>query len=59
MAQPMPIPQNEFGFTPSTFNLFGDCTKDGERITREREQAEKARLLAAAAQPALFQVEMA
>jgi hypothetical protein len=53
----LPIPQNEFGFTPSTFNLFGDCTNDGERIAREREQAEKARQLAEAAQPALIQTE--
>jgi hypothetical protein len=38
-----PIPQNEFGFTPNTFNLFQDCTSDGERVAREREQAEKER----------------
>ena len=53
----LPIPQNEFGFTPNTFNLFGDCTSAGERIAREREQAEKARQLAEAAQTALFQTE--
>jgi hypothetical protein len=53
--QRLPIPQNEFGFTPNIFNLFGDCTSDGERIVREREQAEKARQLAETAQTALFQ----
>jgi len=53
----LPIPQNEFGFTPNTFNLFQDCTSDGERIAREREQAEKARRLADAAQTALFQID--
>ena len=55
--KPLPIPQNEFGFTPSMFNLFGDCTSDGERIAREHELAEKARQLAEAAQPALIQTE--
>ena len=53
----LPISQNEFGFTPNTFNLFGDCTSDGERIVREREQAEKTRQLAEMAQTALFQTE--
>jgi hypothetical protein len=53
----LPIPQNEFCFAPTTFNLFGDCTSDGERITREREQADKERQLAEAAQPALIQIE--
>jgi hypothetical protein len=53
--KPLPIPQNEFGFTPNTFNLFGDCTSDGERIAREREQSERERQLAEAAQTALFQ----
>ena len=51
------MPQNEFGFAPNTFNLFGDCTSDGERIACEREQAEKARQFAEAAQTALFQTE--
>jgi hypothetical protein len=53
----LPIPQNEFGFAPGAFNLFGDRTNDGERIARERERAEKARQLAEAAQPALIQTE--
>jgi hypothetical protein len=54
---PLPIPQNEFGFTPNIFNLFGDCTSDGERIAREREQAERERQLSEMAQTALFQTE--
>jgi len=55
--KPLPIPQNEFGFTPNTFNLFQDCTSDGERIAREREQVEKEREFADAAQIAMFQIE--
>jgi hypothetical protein len=55
--KPLPVPQHEFGFAPNTFNLFGDCTNNGERIAREREQAEKSRQLAEAAQPALIQTE--
>ena len=55
--KPLPIPQNEFGFAPNTFNLFGDCTNDGERIAREREQAERERQLAEMAQTPLFQTE--
>jgi hypothetical protein len=54
--KPLPIQQNEFGFAPNTFNLFGDCTSDGECIAREREQAERERQLAEAAQTALFQI---
>lgn len=40
------IPQHEFGFTPDTFNLFAEATLDGERITRERDEADRARKLA-------------
>jgi hypothetical protein len=53
----LPIPHKEFGFALNTFNLFQEWTADGERIIREREQAEKARRLADAAQDGLFQVE--
>ena len=52
----LPIPQNEFGFTPNTFNLFGDCTSDGERIAREREQVEKERQLMESAQTAFSRI---
>jgi hypothetical protein len=55
--KPLPVPQHEFGFAPNTFNLFRDCTSDGERIAREREQAEKARQLAETAQTVLLQTE--
>ena len=39
----MPIPQHEFGFTPDTFNLAQETTVDGERISRECDEAEEAR----------------
>jgi len=53
----LPIPQKEFGFTPDIFNLFQECTTDGERIAREREQAENEREPANKAQTRLFQTE--
>jgi hypothetical protein len=55
--KPMPVPQNEFGFSPGTFNLFRECTTDGERVARERQQTEQERQLAEIAQTALFQTE--
>jgi hypothetical protein len=54
-SKPLPIPQNEFGFAPAVFNLFAESTTDGERISREREQAEQQRQLAEVAQTSLFQ----
>jgi hypothetical protein len=53
----LPIPQKEFGFTPDTFNLFTEITADGERISREHEEAERARQREAQAQAALFKIE--
>ena len=50
----LPIPQHEFGFTTDTFNLYLDTATDGERIARERAEAEKARALAEQAQARLF-----
>jgi hypothetical protein len=50
----LPIPQHEFGFTPATFNLMVETGLDGERITRERGEAEQARRIAETAQAALF-----
>jgi hypothetical protein len=50
----LPIPQHEFGFTPDTFCLFSETTLDGERIARERAEADEARRLADAAQARLF-----
>ena len=52
--QRLPIPQHEFGFTPETFRLFSEHTQDGERIARERAEADEARRLAAQAQSPLF-----
>ena len=50
----LPIPQHEFGFTADTFNLIHDTATDGERIARERAEADKARALAEQAQARLF-----
>ena len=50
----LPIPQNEFGFAPDTFNLFLDTAQDGERIARESAESDKARALAEQAQARLF-----
>jgi len=50
----LPVPQHEFGFTPATFNLMVETGLDGERITRERAEADHARRNAEAAQAALF-----
>jgi hypothetical protein len=50
----LPIPQNEFGFTPDTFNLIQDTTPDGERIAAERAESDRARHLAEQAQAPLF-----
>jgi hypothetical protein len=53
----LPIPQKEFGFIPHTFNLFAEITIDGERLSREHEQAERDRQRAAQAQSALLEIE--
>jgi hypothetical protein len=50
----LPIPQHEFGFTPQAFNLFTETTLDGDRITRERAEADRARRAAESAQARLF-----
>ena len=50
----LPIPQKEFGFAPSAFNLAIETGLDGERLARERAESDRARRLAEAAQPALL-----
>ena len=50
----LPVPQHEFGFTTATFNLAIETGIDGERITRERTEADHARRNTEAAQAALF-----
>lgn len=50
----LPIPQHEFGFVPDTFTLIQDTGLDGERLTRECNEAGRARMVAEAAQAALF-----
>jgi hypothetical protein len=52
----LPVPQHEFGFTPDTFNLIAETGQDGERITRERGEADHARRLAETAQAAFFTI---
>jgi hypothetical protein len=41
-------------FTPAMFNLMTETGLDGDRIARERAEADRARRLAEQAQPALF-----
>jgi hypothetical protein len=53
-ARRLPIPQHEFGFTADTFRLFSEAGLDGDRLARERDEADRARRLAEAAQAALF-----
>jgi hypothetical protein len=48
------VPQHEFLFTRQAFNLFTDATLDGDRITRERAEADRARRAAESAQARLF-----
>jgi hypothetical protein len=50
----LPVPQHEFGFTPDTFTLIAETRLDGERITRERGEADHARQVAEAAQATFF-----
>ena len=50
----LPIPQHEFLFVPQAFNLFTDTTLDGDRIARERAEADRARRAAESAQARLF-----
>jgi hypothetical protein len=50
----LPIPQHEFGFTADTFRLISETGQDGERLARERDEADRARKIAEAAQAPLF-----
>jgi len=50
----LPVPQHEFLFTRQAFNLFAEATLDGDRITRERAEADRARHAAESAQARLF-----
>ena len=50
----LPIPQHEFGFVPDTFTLMQETGLDGDRVARERDEADRARALAEKAQAALF-----
>jgi len=50
----LPIPQHEFGFVPDTFTLMQESGLDGDRLARERDEADRARALAEKSQAALF-----
>jgi hypothetical protein len=50
----LPIPQHEFGFVPDTFTLMQEAGLDGDRVARERDEADRARRLAEKSQAALF-----
>ena len=50
----LPIPQHEFGFVPDTFTLMQESGLDGDRLARERAEADRARMIAEKAQAALF-----
>ena len=50
----LPIPQHEFSFVPSTFRLVTETGQDGDRLARERDEADRARRLVETAQTALF-----
>jgi hypothetical protein len=50
----LPIQQHEFGFVPDTFTLMQESGLDGDRLARERDEADEARRIAEAAQAVLF-----
>jgi hypothetical protein len=50
----LPIPQHEFGFVPDTFTLMQDTGLDGDRISKELAEADRARRATDAAQTRLF-----
>ena len=50
----LPIPQHEFFFAPLAFNLIVENGTDGDRIARERAEADRARRAAESAQARLF-----
>jgi hypothetical protein len=50
----LPIPQHEFFFAPLAFNLIVENGTDGDRIARERAEADRARCAAESAQARLF-----
>ena len=50
----LPIPQHAFFFAPLAFNLIVENGTDGDRIARERAEADRARRAADSAQARLF-----
>jgi hypothetical protein len=57
-ARRLPNPQHEFGFVPGTFALIVESGLDGDRLARERDEADRAREIAESAQAALFTATM-
>jgi hypothetical protein len=53
-ARRLPISQQEFGFVPDTFTLMQENGLDGDRVAHERDEADRAREIAEAAQAVLF-----
>jgi hypothetical protein len=50
----LPILQHEFFFAADTFNLVLETGLDGDRLARERAEADRARRAAESAQARLF-----
>jgi len=50
----LPVPQHEFLFAKLAFNLIVENGTDGDRIARERAEADRARRAAESAQARLF-----
>ena len=50
----LPIPQHEFFFAAENYRLISETGLDGERLARERDEADRAHALAEKAQAALF-----
>jgi hypothetical protein len=50
----LPLPQHEFGFVPEIFGLIQETGLDGDRLARERDEADRSHRLAQEAQAALF-----
>ncbi len=53
----MPIPQFEFGFSREAFNLITETGIDGDRVARERAEADESKRLAEQDQASLFAPE--
>ena len=57
--KPLPVPQHEFGFAATTFNLIQETGIDGERVAQERNETERNRMKAEVMQDKIFPDENA